>query len=129
MTGFEPPAFRALSLLSAAGALLLVHTVVRRVASPPAAALAAVLVAAGAPFWAVATTGRFYAPFLVMCLGVLFVLTACPRPHRPPVCSPGALAALFVLAFLSRLTHELASCVPGSRIPSTCSGISPALTP
>ena len=71
----ELPAFRALSLLSAVSALALGYALVRRLVSPAAGAVAAVLVAASLPFWAVATTGRFYAPFLLTCVGVLALAT------------------------------------------------------
>ena len=68
----ELPAYRALSLLSALASVLLVLTMVRRLATHRAALLAAALVAISLPFWATATTGRFYAPFLAVYLCGLF---------------------------------------------------------
>jgi hypothetical protein len=98
LTGLELPAFRTLSLLSATATLALGYSLIRKVASPAAGAAAAGLVATAVAFWAVATTGRFYAPFLLTCVAVLAVLA---RPQ------PSSLA-LFTVAFVSRLTHELA---------------------
>lgn len=98
LTGTELPAYRALSLLSALASVLLVFAIVRRVATDHAALLAATLVAAALPFWATATTGRFYAPFLASYLGVLFVLTGRGVP----------LGVLAGVAMVGRLTHELA---------------------
>ena len=103
----ELPAFRALSLLSAVSALALGYALVRRLVSPAAGAVAAVLVAASLPFWAVATTGRFYAPFLLTCVGVL-ALAAGLRETADSDRRFRLLCALGLLTFLSRLTHELA---------------------
>jgi hypothetical protein len=98
LTGLEMPAFRTLSLLSATATLALGYSLIRRIASPAAGAAAAGLVATAVPFWAVATTGRFYGPFLLTCVAVLAALA---RPQ------PSSLL-LFTLAVVSRLTHELA---------------------
>ena len=120
VTGVELPAFRAPSLVSAAGTLVLGYASIRRLVSPAAGLVAATLVAASLPFWAVATTGRFYAPFLLTCVGVLFVLASAlarpgdhrrdspagADPHLPvPVSTWWVLGGL---AFASRVTHELA---------------------
>jgi hypothetical protein len=95
ITGSELPAYRAIGLLCAIASLLLAFLLVRRLSNERAALMAAVLVALSVPFWAVATTGRFYAPFLALYLATLLALP-----------SNALLALLF--AFGSRLTHELA---------------------
>jgi hypothetical protein len=87
---------RVVSLASAALSVLLVFVLVRRVTNATSALVAAVLVASSVPFWATATTARFYAPFLLVSLGFLICLT-----HR------SYWIPMFVLAFLARLTHEL----------------------
>lgn len=93
LTGLELPAFRALSLLSAVGALVIGHRLATRYVSAAAATTAALLVATSVPFWAAATSGRFYAPFLLTWVALI-------GRHR------GLTVAS--IAFLSRLTHELA---------------------
>ncbi|MDP2391390.1 MAG: glycosyltransferase family 39 protein, partial [Acidobacteriota bacterium] len=75
LTGSELPAYRALSLLGALVSVLLVFAIVRRHATDRAAVLAAILVSVSLPFWATATTGRFYAPFLASYLLVLWLLS------------------------------------------------------
>jgi hypothetical protein len=119
-TGSELPAYRALSLASAIAALLLIYLTVARIRSTLAAIVAVLLVASSIPFWAAATTGRFYGPFLALYSGVLFVLGTrlrswkvghelppSPRLRRTAVALAEA-GSLVVLAFFGRLTHELA---------------------
>lgn len=106
LTGLELPAFRGLSLLASAATLGLGYALVRRVASPAAGVVAAVLVAGSMPFWVAATTGRFYAPFVLTCVAVLAAIN---RGLRDPAAGPFSCGlALAALAFASRLLHELA---------------------
>ena len=84
---------RLVSLISAALVVLLTFILVRRYVNPTAGLLAAVLVASSVPFWATATTARFYAPFLATFLAALVVID---RPF-----------ALIAIALLARLLHEL----------------------
>ncbi len=95
ITGSELPAYRALSLVAALISVWLVVALISRVRDRSAGLVGAALVATSVPFWATATSGRFYAPFLALYLGTLLVMGR-------------SLAAVFVLALLSRLTHELA---------------------
>jgi hypothetical protein len=53
------------------------------------------------PFWATATTARFYAPFLAVFLGTLVTLA------NPALGTFGTLGTLGTLALLARLLHEL----------------------
>jgi len=115
VSGSELLAFRALSLLSSLASLFLTFTIVRRLATERAALLASVLVSVSMPFWATATTGRFYAPFLACYLAMLWVL--CP-PSLARVSPANSLGALALLAALSRLTHELAFTL--AAIPLVC---------
>ena len=131
----ELPAYRALSLLSALASVLLMLMMVRRLATHRAALLAAALVAMSLPFWATATTGRFYAPFLALYLSVLLALSTTPRwhPGTPGTLAtpgtpgtPGTLATLATLALASalcRLTHELAFTLVG--VPFLCAWFGP----
>jgi len=75
VTGLELPAFRAVSVASAALAVLLIFLLVRRVAGEAAAVTAALLAAVSVPFWATATSARFYGPFLGAYLLALYLLT------------------------------------------------------
>lgn len=95
---------RAISLVSGAAIVLAAFVVVRRHVTPAAGALAAVLVATSIPFWATATTARFYAPFLLACLLALASL--------------GSWPALMVVALAARLLHELAFLLP--LVPLAC---------
>lgn len=95
LTGSELPAYRAISMVSALIALWLAFALMRRVRDRAAGLCGAVLVATSMPFWATATSGRFYAPFLALYLATLLLLQGSP-------------AALVAVAFLCRLTHELA---------------------
>lgn len=97
VTGLELPAFRAVSVASAALAVLLIFLLVRRVAGEAAAVTAALLAAVSVPFWATATSARFYGPFLGAYLLALYLLT-----HRH------WWLGLIAAAALARLTHELA---------------------
>ena len=99
VSGAELPAYRALSLLAAVASVVLVFAIVRRLTTERAALLAATLVSLSMPFWATATTGRFYAPFLASYLCVLFVLIDRGAP---------AVGVLVILSMVGRLTHELA---------------------
>ncbi len=117
LTGLELPAFRAVSLLSGTGVLVVGYTLIRASASATAGLVAILLVAASVPFWAAITTGRFYAPFLLTCVAILAVVSRA-RSHLPslgpsfgeasPPTPVRTCLALASLAFLSRLTHELA---------------------
>ena len=85
---------RIVSLVCAALTVVLTFIVVRRYATTMAAMLASTLVAASIPFWATATTGRFYAPFLLSILATIAAL--------------GSWGLLLVAALVARLLHELA---------------------
>jgi hypothetical protein len=73
--------------------VLLTFVLVRTHTNGTAALIAAILAATSVPFWATATTARFYAPFLATWLAALIVL------DRPRL--------LAGLALLARLLHEL----------------------
>jgi hypothetical protein len=107
VTGSELPAYRALSLLSAALCVMLTFFLVRRVAGDPPAIVASLLIVVPLPFWATATTARFYAPFLGAYLLSLYLLT-----HRH------WWMGLIAAAALARLTHELAFTL--AVIPAIC---------
>ena len=85
---------RAVSLVCAALTVLLSFLVVRRHIGAAAGSLAAMLVATSVPFWATATTARFYSAFLMLLVAALGVF--------------GSVGAMFAIAFIARLTHELA---------------------
>jgi len=99
VTGAELPAFRALSLLCAIVSVFLTYRIVSRHTTERAAWLAVLFVSLSLPFWATATTGRFYSPFMASYLGVLFLLSGQGW---------AALAVLAAASLVSRLTHELA---------------------
>ena len=86
---------RVISLVCAALALVLAFALVRRHVDGTTAAIASLLAASSVPFWAAATTARFYAPFLAAYLAVL-------------LCLKGNIFVLAGLAVLARLLHELA---------------------
>lgn len=99
---------RAVSLAAAALSVFLTFILVQRVAGGQAALVAALLVAISVPFWATATSARFYAPFLMFALGFLAALV---RPESEPILHVRWLqggASLAFLAMLARWTHELA---------------------
>lgn len=98
---------RVVSLICGALSVLLSFVLVRRVAHNLSAIAAAVLVATSVPFWATATTARFYAPFLLVYLAFLICLT-----HR------SYWIPMFILAALARLTHELGFLV--AALPFVC---------
>ncbi len=95
VTRSELPAYRAISLVCAALSVLSLFALITRLAGQRPAALSALLVITSVPFWATATSGRFYAPFFLLYLCTLLSL-------QSPLLIVG-LAALFC-----RLTHELA---------------------
>lgn len=107
VTGSELPAFRAVSLISAALSVLLVFLLVRRIATEAAAAAASLAITLSIPFWATATGARFYAPFLGAYLLCVYLLT-----HRH------WWIGLIGAAALARLTHELSFTV--AAIPAIC---------
>ena len=129
VSGATLPGYRALSLTCGLISVALVFAILRRLTTGRAALLAAILISASLPFWATATSGRFYAPFFALYLAVLWVLST----HGPPSLaralqasfgevSPERSAAakadtigtvrtmgtLVLAAAVSRLTHELA---------------------
>jgi 4-amino-4-deoxy-L-arabinose transferase-like glycosyltransferase len=107
ITGSELPAFRAVALFSAAVSVFLTFFLVRRIANDTTAVIASLLIALSVPFWATATTARFYAPFLGAYLLALYFLT-----HRH------WWIGLIAAAALARLTHELAFTL--AAIPFVC---------
>ena len=107
LTGWELPAYRAISLVSAALSVLLTFMIVRRIASETTALAASLFLTLSMPFWATATTGRFYAPFLGAYLLAVYFLT-----HRH------WWIGLVAAAMLARLTHELAFTL--AIIPAIC---------
>jgi hypothetical protein len=110
-----------LSLLSALASMLLVFTIVRRLATDRAALLAAILVAASMPFWATATTGRFYAPFLASYLLVLHLVA---RISAFGITTQ-ALLMLTGAAMAGRWLHELMFTVAG--VPFLCLLVAPKM--
>jgi len=126
LSGTELPAYRALALLCAAVSAWSISLVVSSAASGMAAMLAMVLVAASVPFWAAATTGRFYAPLLAVFTSVLLSLCKLERSHFSALAASAAwrtFGALAVLAFLCRLVHELAFTLMA--IPALCFVVAP----
>jgi hypothetical protein len=107
VTGTELPAFRAISLIAAAVSVFLTFVLVRRVANELPALAASLVAALSVPFWATATSARFYAPFLAIYLLALILLT-----HRH------WWIPLIAVAALGRLTHELAFTL--ALIPAAC---------
>lgn len=99
VSGAELPAYRALSLACAALIVLLTFKLVGRLANQNAALLASVLVTTSVPFWATATSGRFYAPFFALYLTTLLSLQS-------------GLVVAGLAALACRLTHELAFTLP-----------------
>lgn len=118
--GLMPP--RTLSLLCASLALVALWSAVRQTADRTAAWIAVALVATSMPFWVVATTARFYAPFLASYLAALAVLAGVARVGI----SLPAVAALVLLSALCRLTHELAFTL--AVIPALCALVARAGT-
>ena len=125
LTGTELPSFRALSLLCALASAMLVFAIVRRVATDRAALLAATLVSMSMPFWATATTGRFYAPFFACYLAVIWALSTRGTNPVGTIGTVRTFSTVAVLAALSRLTHELAFTL--AFIPFLCAVFGPRL--
>lgn len=95
--GNDLVAARVLSLLSVTATLVLLFILLNRLfRSPRLSIIATAFVASSVPFWAVATTARFYGPFLLTYVAAFVCLER------------RAWAALFVVAMVSRWTHELA---------------------
>ena len=94
-TGSELPAFRAISLICAALIVAFTFVLIKRVANEGAALIASLLVTLSVPFWATATSGRFYAPFMALYLATLLSMRS-------------AFLIVAALAMFCRLTHELA---------------------
>jgi hypothetical protein len=95
VSGAELPAYRAISLICAALIVSSVFALVRRLAGQTPALLASILVMTSVPFWATATTARFYAPFFLLYLATLLSLQS-------------SLLIVALAALSCRLTHELA---------------------
>lgn len=119
VSGTELPAFRALSLLSTIGALVIAYEALRRHVSASAASAAVALAAASVPFWAAATSGRFYGPFLFTWVAALALAGQVTQERHQGAAFAGHaqlnsrtrvtwLALTATVAFCSRLTHELA---------------------
>lgn len=117
----ELPSYRALSLLSALASMLLTFTIIRRLTTERAALLAAVLVSVSLPFWATATTGRFYAPFLAAYLLGLYLLSLV---HLSGF-TRRILLSLVAVAALGRWLHELEFTIAG--IPFLCAVCGPRI--
>jgi hypothetical protein len=115
LSGVELPAFRAIALIAMLGSLLVVFRIVQRHASAATAIVAVALLATSMPFWAAATSGRFYAPFLFLYLCTLGTLGT--------LGTTGALGTLIAASFLARLCHELAFTL--AAIPVLCFVLSP----
>ena len=119
VTGSELPAYRAISFVCAIVALWLVIRLVTRIHNRATGFLAAALVGTAIPFWATATSARFYAPFFALYLATLVSLQR--SVGHPAVGHPalaGLLRLIFLFAFLARLTHELAFTL--AIIPAVC---------
>lgn len=110
-------AARLLSLASAIAALTALWVGVRRIRDAGAAWLAVLLVAGSIPFWAVATTARFYAPFLALYLTALAILAGVPARGARAL-APAALGWLVIVVAACRWTHELAFTV--AAVPLVC---------
>ncbi len=121
ISGTELPAYRALSLICALASVLLTFAIVRRLATERAALLAATLVSVSLPFWATATVGRFYAPFLSVYLLGLYLLVVV---HSGAI-TRRLLLALLATAAIGRWLHELEFTVVG--IPFLCAVLGPRL--
>lgn len=104
ITGSELPAYRAISFICAIVALWLVFKLVARLQSATGGLIAAALVGTSIPFWATATSARFYAPFFAL--------------HLASLLSVRNAWLVLVFAFLARLTHELAFTL--AVIPAVC---------
>ena len=103
VAGSELPAYRALSLACAALSVWLTFLLVARSSPVNAALVASLLVTTSVPFWATATSGRFYAPFLAAFLAVQLALSTLRT-----TCTPRTVGTIVVLSAFARWTHELA---------------------
>jgi hypothetical protein len=103
LTGSELPAFRAISLLCGVLAIWLTFRLIAKLSTGTTGIMAASLVAISIPFWATATSGRFYAPFLAAFLAILLALGTLRTS-----CTLGTLCTIAVLSAVARWTHELA---------------------
>jgi hypothetical protein len=121
VSGAELPAYRALALISAIASLVVIFRTLQRHASTNAAIIAVALVAASIPFWAVATSGRFYAPFLATYLGLVGLVGRLGLVGRAG--TVGNWLGLFAVAASCRLLHELA--FTSVAIPFLCLILSP----
>ncbi len=121
ISGTELPGYRALSLICALASVLLTFAIVRRLATERAALLAATLVSVSLPFWATATAGRFYAPFLAAYLLGLYLLSVV---HSHGITRRLCLA-LLATAAIGRWLHELEFTVAG--IPFLCAVLGPRI--
>ena len=101
--GSELPAFRAISLLCGVLAIWLTFRLIAKLSSETTGIIAASFVALSVPFWATATTGRFYAAFLAVFLGWLFALSTLRTS-----CTLRTLCTVATLSALARWIHELA---------------------
>jgi hypothetical protein len=97
---------RALSLLAAAIAVWVTFRFVADLSGESAGFLAALLVTTSVPYWATATSARFYAPFFLVCLAVLRTLSTLSTSSTPS--SLRTLGTLCTLAMFARWLHELA---------------------
>jgi hypothetical protein len=110
-SGTELPVYRALALLCAVVSVWSVWLVVSSAAPGMAGTLAVFLVVVSVPFWAAATTGRFYAPLLAVFTSALFPFCRLARSNISTLGRSAAVTTfggLAFLAFLGRLVHELA---------------------
>jgi hypothetical protein len=94
---------RALSLLCAALIVWVTFRLVGALAGDTAGVLAALLVTTSVPFWATATSARFYAPFLLSGLAVMLALR-----HVSASSTARTLSTLLLLSAVARWLHELA---------------------
>ena len=95
---------RIVSLICASLIVVVTFVLVRRHVTGAAGALAALLVGTSVPFWATATTARFYAPFLLALLIAMVNLSSWP--------------VVLAAAMVARLLHELAFLLP--LVPLVC---------
>jgi hypothetical protein len=109
--GQRLPTYRAVAALSAALAVVALAAWVQNVAGPLAAVYVAVFTVLSLPFWATATSARFYAPFLLLYAFVLWCLSVSrsQEPEKPERPEKGAwpLFRVFAGAAVCRWTHEL----------------------
>lgn len=95
LSGSELPAFRAISLFCGVLAIWLTFRLIAKLSTGTTGIIAASLVAISIPFWATATSGRFYPAFLAAYLATLLWIRS-------------RFLVVLLLAGVCRLTHELA---------------------